>query len=89
MPALDLRGVVKEFGAVRAVAGVDLGVRRGEFLTLLGPSGLGKTTILKLIAGFERLTAGRSSSTGRTSRGCRLPSAASVSSSSTTPCSLT
>jgi putative spermidine/putrescine transport system ATP-binding protein len=59
VPALDLRGVVKEFGAVRAVAGVDLGVRRGEFLTLLGPSGSGKTTILKLIAGFERLTAGQ------------------------------
>jgi putative spermidine/putrescine transport system ATP-binding protein len=57
--ALDLRGVVKEFGAVRAVVGVDLGVRRGEFLTLLGPSGSGKTTILKLIAGFERLTAGQ------------------------------
>jgi putative spermidine/putrescine transport system ATP-binding protein len=59
VPALDLRGVVKEFGAVRAVVGVDLGVRRGEFLTLLGPSGSGKTTILKLIAGFERLTAGQ------------------------------
>jgi putative spermidine/putrescine transport system ATP-binding protein len=57
--ALDMRGVVKEFGAVTAVAGVDLGVRRGEFLTLLGPSGSGKTTILKLIAGFERPTAGR------------------------------
>jgi putative spermidine/putrescine transport system ATP-binding protein len=54
-----MRGVVKEFGPVRAVAGVDLGVRRGEFLTLLGPSGSGKTTILKLIAGFERPTAGR------------------------------
>jgi putative spermidine/putrescine transport system ATP-binding protein len=57
--ALDMRGVVKEFGAVTAVAGVDLGVRRGEFLTLLGPSGSGKTTILKLIAGFERPTVGR------------------------------
>jgi putative spermidine/putrescine transport system ATP-binding protein len=59
VPALDLRGLVKQFGAVTAVAGVDLDVRRGEFLTLLGPSGSGKTTILKLIAGFERPTAGQ------------------------------
>jgi putative spermidine/putrescine transport system ATP-binding protein len=54
-----MRGLVKLFGQVQAVAGVDLEVRRGEFLTLLGPSGSGKTTILKLIAGFERPTAGR------------------------------
>jgi len=59
VPALDMRGLVKLFGQVRAVAGVDLDVRRGEFLTLLGPSGSGKTTILKLIAGFERPTAGQ------------------------------
>jgi putative spermidine/putrescine transport system ATP-binding protein len=59
LPALDLRGLVKLFGQVTAVAGVDLEVRRGEFLTLLGPSGSGKTTILKLIAGFERPTAGQ------------------------------
>jgi putative spermidine/putrescine transport system ATP-binding protein len=59
VPALDMRGLVKLFGEVRAVAGVDLAVRSGEFLTLLGPSGSGKTTILKLIAGFERPTSGR------------------------------
>jgi putative spermidine/putrescine transport system ATP-binding protein len=59
VPALDMRAVVKEFGPVRAVAGVDLHVGQSEFLTLLGPSGSGKTTILKLIAGFERPTAGQ------------------------------
>jgi spermidine/putrescine transport system ATP-binding protein len=47
-------GVVKRFGAVTAVDGVDLAVRRGEFLSLLGPSGCGKTTALRLLAGFEQ-----------------------------------
>ncbi|WP_264843008.1 ABC transporter ATP-binding protein [Caldinitratiruptor microaerophilus] len=54
-----LEGVRKEYGPVQAVRGVDLEVRRGEFLTLLGPSGCGKTTTLMMIAGFERPTAGR------------------------------
>jgi putative spermidine/putrescine transport system ATP-binding protein len=58
-PALELQGLVKRFGSVTAVAGIDLAVRRGEFLTLLGPSGSGKTTILRLVAGFDRPTAGR------------------------------
>ena len=51
-------GVVKRFGAVTAVDGVDLAVRRGEFLSLLGPSGCGKTTALRLLAGFEQPTEG-------------------------------
>ena len=56
----ELVGVVKRFGAVTAVDGVDLAVRRGEFLSLLGPSGCGKTTTLRLIAGFEQPTRDRS-----------------------------
>ena len=57
--AVRLHGVVKRFGDVDAVAGVDLEVRPGEFFTLLGPSGSGKTTCLRLIAGFETPTRGR------------------------------
>lgn len=57
-PTLVLRGLVKHYGDVPAVAGVDLEVRRGEFLTLLGPSGSGKTTTLRMIAGFTVQTAG-------------------------------
>ena len=56
----ELVGVVKRFGAVTAVDGVDLAVRSGEFLSLLGPSGCGKTTALRLLAGFEQPTRARS-----------------------------
>jgi putative spermidine/putrescine transport system ATP-binding protein len=64
-PALRLRGLEKRFGAVEAVAGVELTLRHGEFLTLLGPSGSGKTTILKMIAGFEHPSAGSIELAGR------------------------
>jgi putative spermidine/putrescine transport system ATP-binding protein len=57
--AVRLEGVVKRFGDVVAVDGVDLEVREGEFFSLLGPSGSGKTTCLRMIAGFERPTEGR------------------------------
>jgi putative spermidine/putrescine transport system ATP-binding protein len=57
-PALVLRGLRKSFGSALAVDGVDLEVRRGEFLTLLGPSGSGKTTTLRMVAGFTTPTAG-------------------------------
>ena len=57
--AVRLEGVVKRFGEVEAVAGVDLDIRDGEFFSMLGPSGSGKTTTLRLIAGFELPTEGR------------------------------
>jgi putative spermidine/putrescine transport system ATP-binding protein len=57
-PDIRLRGLVKRYGDVTAVDGIDLDVRRGEFFTFLGPSGSGKTTTLRLIAGFERPDAG-------------------------------
>lgn len=51
---VELRDVVKTHGRVVAVDRLSLEVRRGEFFSILGPSGAGKTTTLRLIAGFER-----------------------------------
>jgi ABC-type sugar transport system ATPase subunit len=50
--------VVKRFGAHVALDGIDLDVAPGECLVLLGPSGCGKTTLLRLLAGLERLDSG-------------------------------
>jgi ABC-type Fe3+/spermidine/putrescine transport system ATPase subunit len=52
VPAVELHGVSKRYGTVRALEETTLVVERGEFLTLLGPSGCGKTTLLGLVAGF-------------------------------------
>ena len=56
---LDLQGLAKHFGGVRAVDGVDLAVARGEILGLIGPNGSGKSTIVNLICGLLAPIAGR------------------------------
>jgi ABC-type Fe3+/spermidine/putrescine transport system ATPase subunit len=50
--AVRLAKVVKRFGDVAAVDGIDIEIRDGEFFSLLGPSGCGKTTTLRRIGGF-------------------------------------
>ena len=55
---VELRSVTKRFGDFVAVDGVSLAIAPGEFLTLLGASGSGKTTTLRMIAGFDQPTAG-------------------------------
>jgi putative spermidine/putrescine transport system ATP-binding protein len=63
--AIELTGLRKSFGAVEAVAGIDLEIADGEFFSMLGPSGSGKTTVLRMIAGFELPTAGTVALSGR------------------------
>jgi spermidine/putrescine transport system ATP-binding protein len=56
---LRLEGITKSFGGVPVLKGIDLSVRQGEFITLLGASGCGKTTTIRVIAGFEQPDSGR------------------------------
>jgi putative spermidine/putrescine transport system ATP-binding protein len=58
MARLQLSGLTKTYGEVRAVAGIDLDIAQGELVVLLGPSGCGKTTTLRMVAGFVPPTAG-------------------------------
>src|ERR1700687_2568638 len=55
---LELSGVRKRYDAVLPVDDLDLRLRTGEFLTLLGPSGFGKTTTLMMVAGLQQPDAG-------------------------------
>ncbi|KAB2920287.1 MAG: ABC transporter ATP-binding protein [Hyphomicrobiaceae bacterium] len=56
---LELKGLSKHFGGVKAVDGVDLRVRKGEIVGLIGPNGSGKSTTVNLVCGVYPATAGR------------------------------
>src|SRR5690348_12354516 len=58
-PALAVRGLAKRYGAVEALAGVDLEVAEGELVGLLGPNGAGKSTLTKIACGLVRPTTGQ------------------------------
>jgi multiple sugar transport system ATP-binding protein len=58
MAAIELQDVVKRYGKVTAVHGIDLQVADGEFVVLVGPSGCGKSTTLRMIAGLEENSGG-------------------------------
>ena len=53
------------FGAVEVLKGIDLSMRRGEFVCVVGPSGSGKTTLLRLLAGLQSATAGKVTHQGK------------------------
>lgn len=56
--AIGVRGLVKRYGAVEAVRGIDLEVARGEVFALLGPNGAGKTTTVEILEGYRPRTGG-------------------------------
>ena len=58
MAEVSLRQVVKRFGTVEVVHGIDLEIADREFVVLVGPSGCGKSTLLRMIAGLEDVTDG-------------------------------
>src|SRR5438067_1445059 len=58
-PLLELRGVSRFFGGVRALEEVSMQVHAGAIHGLIGPNGAGKTTLLNLLTGFDRPTAGQ------------------------------
>ena len=65
-PAIRCRGLIKDYGAVRAVNGLDLEVHAGECFGLLGPNGAGKTTTVEILEGLLAATSGEVELLGRT-----------------------
>src|SRR3981189_2989623 len=58
MYAVEVIDIARNFGAVQALAGIDLTVAEGEFFGLLGPNGAGKTTLISILAGLTRADRG-------------------------------
>ncbi len=58
MAQIELKNLKKSYGAVDVIKGIDLTIRKGEFMVFVGPSGCGKSTLLRLISGLEQITAG-------------------------------
>ena len=54
VPAIRISAVIKQYGALKALGGVDLEIGQGEFFGLLGPNGAGKTTLISALAGLVR-----------------------------------
>ncbi len=65
MARIELNDVVKRYGKVEVVHGINLTVTDGEFVVLVGPSGCGKSTTLRMVAGLEELNEGTISIDGR------------------------
>ncbi len=58
MAKIELKNVKKSYGAVDVIKGIDLTVKKGEFMVFVGPSGCGKSTLLRLISGLEEISSG-------------------------------
>ncbi|RWA79574.1 MAG: sn-glycerol-3-phosphate ABC transporter ATP-binding protein UgpC [Mesorhizobium sp.] len=65
MAQVAVRNIIKRYGSVQVIHGVNVDVAEGEFVILVGPSGCGKSTLLRMIAGLETISAGEISIGGR------------------------
>jgi branched-chain amino acid transport system ATP-binding protein len=71
MELLEVSGLTRDFGGLRAVSNLSFNVEAGEILGLIGPNGAGKTTVFNLITGFLRPTSGDIRLNGRSISGLR------------------
>ena len=58
MASIRMEQIVKDYGTLRAIQGIDLEIPDGEFVAFVGPSGCGKSTLLRMVAGLEDITGG-------------------------------
>ena len=65
MASVEVRSVVKRFGGIEVLHGIDATIDDRSFVVLLGPSGCGKSTLLRMIAGLEEISAGEIAIGGR------------------------
>jgi lactose/L-arabinose transport system ATP-binding protein len=59
MSGVTLNKVIKKYGDVQVIHGIDLEINDGEFCVFVGPSGCGKSTLLRMVAGLEETTGGQ------------------------------
>ena len=59
MASVDIEQVIKTYGGVTAIKGIDAAIADGEFVVLVGPSGCGKSTLLRMVAGLEEISGGQ------------------------------
>lgn len=58
MAEIHLKDVYKSFGSLDVIKGIDLQIKKGEFMVFVGPSGCGKSTLLRMVAGLEGISSG-------------------------------
>ena len=58
MSGVTMNNVIKKYGDVQVIHGIDLEIEDGEFCVFVGPSGCGKSTLLRMVAGLEETTGG-------------------------------